>query len=152
VLTGGLGSVSDRGGERADRAGAAPGGLGADRRAGRQGTSARSGILRSGPFDLDRTEGTRLGKDERSEPCDQDRTEGIRRACAKRYPWSGPCDQDRTEGIRPEGLNGYGWRRSSQWRWGRRSCGRCDLGGPGSLELGREGEGATVNSMAGKRP
>jgi hypothetical protein len=40
ALTSGLGSVSDRGGERANRAGPAPGGLGADRQArasGRQG-------------------------------------------------------------------------------------------------------------------
>ena len=33
ALTSGPGSVSDRGGERADRVGPAPGGLGADRRA-----------------------------------------------------------------------------------------------------------------------
>jgi hypothetical protein len=38
----------------------APGG--ADRRAKASGARARSGIPRSGPFDLNRTEGTRPGK------------------------------------------------------------------------------------------
>jgi hypothetical protein len=68
-------------------------------------------------------------------------------------PQSGPCDQDRTEGIRP----GRGERlraalllsaavRSPELRQARARL------APGSPELGREGENATTNSMAGKRP
>jgi hypothetical protein len=44
ALTGGPGSVSDRGGERADRAGPALEGLGTDRRARASGARARSVI------------------------------------------------------------------------------------------------------------
>jgi hypothetical protein len=44
VLTGGPGSVSDRGGERADRAGPAPEGLGADRRARASGARVREAL------------------------------------------------------------------------------------------------------------
>jgi hypothetical protein len=44
ALTGGPGSVSDRGGECANRAGPAPEGLGADRRARALGARARSVI------------------------------------------------------------------------------------------------------------
>jgi hypothetical protein len=60
ALTGGTGSVSDRGGERADRASRAPEGK-------RTATGVRGG---SEPFDQDRT-----GRGPRgSEPFDQDRT------------------------------------------------------------------------------
>jgi hypothetical protein len=73
--------------------------------------------------------------------------------CAKRYPRSGPCGQDRTEGIRL----GRGKRlraalllsaevKSLELRQARARV------APGSPELGREGENATANSMAGKRP
>jgi hypothetical protein len=64
MLTGGPGSVSDRGGERVDRAGPTPRGLALWALTGgpvRQGARARSGIPRSGPFDLNRTEGIRPG-------------------------------------------------------------------------------------------
>jgi hypothetical protein len=105
VLTGGPGSVSDRGGGRTDRAGPAPGDTGAGR------------------------------------------------ACAKRYPRSRPWDQDRTGEIRPrEGE----WLRAALLLSAAvkspelgQACARGFLG---SLELGREGENATTNSMAGKRP
>jgi hypothetical protein len=46
---------------------------------GRQGARARSGILRSGSFDLNRTEGTRPGEDERLRAA---LTGGPGRACA----------------------------------------------------------------------
>jgi hypothetical protein len=112
ALTGGLGSVSDRGGERADRAGPAPGGLDADRRARASGHE-----------------------------------------CAKRYPCSEPFDLNRTEGIRPGGNRRLRAApllsavvRSPELRLARA---RVALGSP---ELGREGEGATANSMVGKRP
>jgi hypothetical protein len=59
ALTGGLGSVNDRGGEHADRAGPAPKGLGADRRAKELGRACAKRYSRSGPFDLNQTEGTR---------------------------------------------------------------------------------------------
>jgi hypothetical protein len=71
----------------------------------------------------------------------------------KRYPRSGLFDLNRTEGIR----SGRGERlraalllsaavRSPELRLARA---RVALGSP---ELGREGEGTTANSMAGKRP
>jgi hypothetical protein len=59
ALSGGPGSVSDRGGERADRAGPAPEGLGTNRRAKESGRPCVKRYPRSGPFDLNRTEGTR---------------------------------------------------------------------------------------------
>jgi hypothetical protein len=62
ALTSGAGSVSDRGGERADREGPAPGGLGADRRARTLGHACAKRYPRSGPCDQDRTEGIRLGR------------------------------------------------------------------------------------------
>jgi hypothetical protein len=68
-------------------------------------------------------------------------------------PRSGPCDQDQTGEIR---LGETDMReaapllstavRSPELRHAR------DRVAPGSPELGREGEGATTNSMAGKRP
>jgi hypothetical protein len=119
VLTGEPGSVSDRGGECANRAGSAPGGLGTDRRARAPGRACAKRYPAVWAFDLDQAEGTRPGKDEWSRPCDQDWTEGIRHAFAKRYPLSGLCDQDRTEGIKPGGLNGCGRRCSSPRWWGR---------------------------------
>jgi hypothetical protein len=66
---------------------------------------------------------------------------------------SGPCNQDRTEGIRP----GRGKRLwvalllSTAVRMPELRQARARVA-PGSPELGREGENATVNSMAGKRP
>jgi hypothetical protein len=81
------------------------------------------------------------------------RARGIGRACAKRYPRSGPCDQDRTGEIRPgrdEQLRVVlllsAAVRSPEWR---QACAREVSGSPG---LGREGDNATTNSMAGKRP
>jgi hypothetical protein len=67
ALTSGPGSVSDRGGERADRAGPAPEGNG--------------WLQGSEPFDQDRTEGGPRGSERGprgSEPFDQDRTGEIR--------------------------------------------------------------------------
>jgi hypothetical protein len=61
AMTGGPGSVRDRGGERADRAGPAPEGLGADRRARESGRACSKRYPRSGPCDLNQTEGIRLG-------------------------------------------------------------------------------------------
>ena len=55
VLTGRPGDVSDIGGGRTDRAGPAPGGVGADRQARAPGARARSGIPRSRPCDQDWT-------------------------------------------------------------------------------------------------
>jgi hypothetical protein len=74
-------------------------------------------------------------------------------ACAKRYPWSEPFDRNRTEGTRPGGNRRLRATsllstavRSSELRLARARV------APGSPELGREGEGTTTNSMAGKRP
>jgi hypothetical protein len=81
------------------------------------------------------------------------RARGVGRACAKRYPRSGPCDQDRTREIRPG--------RDERLRKAlllsaammspklRQAHARVVLGSPG---LGREGEDATANLVAGKRP
>jgi hypothetical protein len=68
-------------------------------------------------------------------------------------PRSGPCDQDRTKGIRP---------RRVEWLWAalllsvavrspelRQARARVAPRSPG---LGREGEDATANSVAGKMP
>jgi hypothetical protein len=74
-------------------------------------------------------------------------------ACVKRYPWSKPFDLNRTKGIRPGGNRRLRAAsllsaavRSSELRLARsRVASR-------SPELGREGEGTTTNSMAGKRP
>jgi hypothetical protein len=79
---------------------------------------------------------------------------GAQGECARsRYLRSGPCDQDRTKGIRPGrdewlrvALLLSAAVRSSELRQARARV------FPGSLELGREGENATVNSVAGKRP
>jgi hypothetical protein len=62
ALTGGPGSVSDRGGERADRVGPAPGYLGAVRRARAPRRACAKRYPRSGLFNLNRTEGIRPGK------------------------------------------------------------------------------------------
>jgi hypothetical protein len=61
ALTGRPGGVSDRGGEHTDRSGPAPGDTGTDRQARAQGARARSGILRSGSCDQDRTGEIRPG-------------------------------------------------------------------------------------------
>jgi hypothetical protein len=95
VLTGGPGSVNDRGGERANRAGLAPGGNG------------------------------RLQGSEGSEPFDQDRAERNRRL--------------RTAPLLSAAVKSPELRQAQA---------RVALGSP---ELDREGEGATANSMAGKR-
>jgi hypothetical protein len=87
--------------------------------------------------------------------CADRRARGIGRTCVKRYPRSGPCDQDRTGEIRPgrdEQLRAvlllFAAVRSPELRQ------PCAGGGgvPGSPRLGKEGEDATANSMAGKRP
>jgi hypothetical protein len=62
ALTGGPGSVSDRGGERADRAGLTLGYLGADKRARALGHTCAKRYPWSEPFDLNRTEGVKPGK------------------------------------------------------------------------------------------
>jgi hypothetical protein len=81
------------------------------------------------------------------------RARGAGRACVKLYPRSGSCDQDRTGEIRPgrdEWLRAALLLsvavRSSELR---QTCARGVSESPG---LGREGENATANSMAGKRP
>jgi hypothetical protein len=80
--------------------------------------------------------------------------QGVRCACAKRYPWSEPFDQARTGGG---GLD-WGNRRlraalllfeAVRLPELRRARARV---APGSSELGRGEEGATANSMMGKRP
>jgi hypothetical protein len=61
---------------------------------------------------------------------------------------SGPCDEDRTEGIKP----GRGERLQAALLLStvvRQAQARV---APGSPDLDREGENATTNSMAGKRP
>jgi hypothetical protein len=133
--------VSDRGGKRTDQAGPAPGGLGADKRDRESGRACAKRYPWSEPFDLNRTEGIRPGGNRRL------------RACAKRYPWSESFDLNRTEGIRPGGNRRLQAApllsaavRSSELRLVRARV------APGSPELGREGESATTNSMAGKRP
>jgi hypothetical protein len=81
------------------------------------------------------------------------RPRGAGRVCGKRYPRSGSCDQDRTGEIRP-GRGERLWAalllsalvRSPELRQARARV------APGSPGLGREGEDATANSMAGKRP
>jgi hypothetical protein len=78
---------------------------------------------------------------------------GAGRVCAKRYPRSGPCDQDRTGGIRP----GKDERRRAVLLLSA-AVKLLELGpararvAPGSSGLGREGENATANSVAEKRP
>jgi hypothetical protein len=71
----------------------------------------------------------------------------------KRYPWSEPFDLNWTEGIRPGGNRRLRAAsllsaavRSPELRLARARV------APGLPELGREGEGTTANSMAGKRP
>jgi hypothetical protein len=91
ALTVGPGSVSDRGRERADRAGPAPGGLGADRRArasGRAGAKGYPGVraVRS------RSDGGGL--------------RGVRGGPRG----SEPFNQDRTGEIRPGRMSDCGWR------------------------------------------
>jgi hypothetical protein len=75
ALTGGPRSVSDRGGERADRAGPAPGE-----------TDGCRGPRGSKPFDQDRTEGVRRGP-RGSEPFDQDRTGEIKPGMMSGCEW-----------------------------------------------------------------
>jgi hypothetical protein len=128
--------------------------LGADRRARASGHACVKRYPWSELFDLNQTEGS-----------DQGEIDGCGRraltsgpgasghACAKRYPWSESFDLNRMEGIRPGGnirlraaplLSAAV--RSLELRLSRARV------APGSLELSREGEGATMNSMAGKRP
>jgi hypothetical protein len=73
--------------------------------------------------------------------------------CAKRYPRSGPCDQDRTGEIRlgrDERLRAVlllsAVVRSPELRQARARV------APASSGLGREGEDATADLVAGKRP
>jgi hypothetical protein len=76
----------------------------------------------------------------------------VQGACVKRYPRSGSCDQDRTGEIRPGGERRQAALllsvavRSPELRQAHARV------APGSLGLGREGENATTNSVAGKRP
>jgi hypothetical protein len=65
VLTGGLGSVSDRGGGRTDRASLAPGDTGADRRARGAGRVCAKRYPRSGSCDQDRMGAIRPREGER---------------------------------------------------------------------------------------
>jgi hypothetical protein len=72
--------VSDRGGGRIDRAGPALEDLGANRRTRVSGHACAKRYPLSEPFNLNRTEGIRLGGNRRlqgSEPFDLNRTEGI---------------------------------------------------------------------------
>jgi hypothetical protein len=87
------GSVSDRGEERADRAGPAPEGK-------RTAAGVRRGPRGSESFDQDWTREIRPG---RMSGCEWhlQMGRGVRRSCAKRYPRSEPFDLNRTEGIRP---------------------------------------------------
>jgi hypothetical protein len=62
VLTDKPGDVSDRGGERTNRAGPASGDTGADRRARGAGLACAKRYPRSGPCDQDQTEGIRPGR------------------------------------------------------------------------------------------
>jgi hypothetical protein len=81
------------------------------------------------------------------------RARGAERACAKRYPRCGPYDQDWMGEIRPG---------RDEWLQAAlllsAAVRSLELGqararvAPGSPELGREGEDATTNSVAGKRP
>jgi hypothetical protein len=57
--------ISNRGGERTDRAGLAPGNTGVDRRARGVGRACAKWYPRSGSCDQDRMEGIRPGRDER---------------------------------------------------------------------------------------
>jgi hypothetical protein len=132
--------------ERAQR----QGGSGADRRARVPGRACakRYPVVRAMRSRSDRENQT--GKDERSGPCDQDRTEGIRREAvpAVLVVRLGSDGGDQTGGVEwlravPLLSTAVG---SSELRLARARVG---LGSP---ELGREGEGATANSMAGKRP
>jgi hypothetical protein len=90
----------------------------------------------------------------RSESDGGDQTRGNRRLRAtKRYPWSEPFDLNQTEGIRPGGNRRlraapllFAAVRLPELRLARARV------APGSPELGRGEEGATANSMAGKRP
>jgi hypothetical protein len=88
-----------------------------------------------------------------SEPFDLNRTEGIGPGGNRRLWGSEPFDLNRTEGIRPGGnrrlraaLLLSAAVRSPELRLARARV------APGSSELGREGEGITTNSMAGKWP
>jgi hypothetical protein len=88
----------------------------------------------------------------RSESDGGDQTRG-KQTCVKRYPWSEPFDLNWTEGIRPGGNRRLRAAsllsaavRSPELRLARARV------APGLPELGREGEGTTANSMAGKRP
>jgi hypothetical protein len=84
---------------------------GTEKRARASGARARSSIPRSGPFDLNRMQRIRLGKQTAA---------------------GGAAPLRDGEVARVEAGAGYS--------------------GFGSLELGRGEEGATANSMAGKRP
>jgi hypothetical protein len=88
-----------------------------------------------------------------SDEGDQRQSKGAGRTCVKQYPRFEPCDQDQTEGIRPRGVE---WLRaallfSAAVRSPELRQTRARVA-PGSLEFGREEEGATVNSLAGKGP
>jgi hypothetical protein len=90
---------------------------------GHQGTRAQSGILGSEPFD-------------------QDRTEGVRAVRSRSYGGNQTGEID----VREATPLLSAVVRSPELRQARARV------APGSLELGREEEGATANSMAGKGP
>jgi hypothetical protein len=74
-------------------------------------------------------------------------------ACARSsIPWSKPFDLNRTEGIRPRKQTAAGG--TAPLRGGEVTGAEAGASrvAPWLLELGREEEGATANSMAGKRP
>jgi hypothetical protein len=121
----------------------------------RQGPRAGSGILGSGSFDQDRTEGIQGGP-RVSEPFDQDRTREIRpgkQTCAKQYP-AVRAVRSRSDGGNQTGETNVRKAapllsvvvRSPELRQARARV------APRSPELGRGGEGTTANSMVGKRP
>jgi hypothetical protein len=68
---------------------------------GRQGVRARSGILGSGQFDQDRTEGGVRGGPSRAIKIERGEIRLGKQTCTKRYLRSEPFDLNRTKGIRP---------------------------------------------------
>jgi hypothetical protein len=91
----GKGALTER--ARCRRTWALTGGLG------RQGAWTGSGILRSGSFDQDRTEGIRGGPrgPSRSIKIGQGKSDWENRRARSGIPRSKPCDQDRTGEIKP---------------------------------------------------
>jgi hypothetical protein len=105
----------------------------------------------SEPFDQDRTEGNQTGKDERLRVALTGGPGRVRRACAKQYP-TVQAVRSRSDGGNQTGetdVCGVAPLLSTVVRSleSGQARARVALWSP---ELGREGEGATVNSMAGK--